>query len=874
MFAYFACASKSYIDLLLDEGVDAILMSYPYVRKGIPDRLMKAVQDGTARMMLDSGAHTNDKKPGTVVLPDYMEFLKTHATIVSEYVVLDAPSDRVETTKNFAIMKEAGLSPLLVDHMWFDLDNEEHTLFRDSYNTGEKLCWGGIGPGKNTVYDGWLSESHQWTKLHKIMGKRYGKAKNEPISKLHLLAVGQRLRKLLPYFDVVDSFDAATWKRAPEEYGAYPLFVPASEKYPYPRFRQLRPERGNIPQEFWQNAEAYGLNPADMVSRTRMTIRELQKYYAAMDEFYSQVKERGAEFIQQISLRKSEDVERIEGMTYPIALHFSSSVEKGKYPTKEMFADLPRQSEEQLVQLHWDLHTAHREKPEDASLENWHAQVVDALYDKGIKHPPPPDDGLDGKSAFDEANVESQPDYTQPTTPPVNEARKSLMMLEKVLRVQTEKQRGPYNRWGGSSKYAQRIIKSFPPHETYVEPFVGSASVLYSKEPSKVEIVADLDTEVVHALTMIKNLNETVVKELQQKRRRVTARQWKELRYNIPEGDVDRLHRFLYLQRGGFAGIRRPTPNIAMVGQIAYEPEKLMAFKDRLANVTIENADYKATLQKYDSTTTFAFIDPPWEGEWSSDASDVEGEGTVPTQELIETVRNLQGKWILEMGDHEAHQEALKSTGGRVFTLDVLESRPAGGGGNKKSQRYFATNVPEAGATEPEQKAAITTDATAPSDAAKLVASFLASLKEMMEKGEVLAPTIEKSAGKYETQGYVPIIKVDEEKRLVTGIVLEPDEIDAQKDTISPDVIELAAHDFLADYNNRTKMGLMHKVFGDIGVELVESWIAREDGEMNGSPVKKGSWLMTVKVLTNTLWKKIKDGEITGFSIGGVATVE
>lgn len=130
-----------------------------------------------------------------------------------------------------------------------------------------------------------------------------------------------------------------------------------------------------------------------------------------------------------------------------------------------------------------------------------------------------------------------------------------------------------------------------------------------------------------------------------------------------------------------------------------------------------------------------------------------------------------------------------------------------------------------------------------------------------------------KAVEKYEVSLQVPILKADEEQRLVTGIVLEPDEVDAQNDTITADVIEKAAHNFLARYNRGTKLGVMHKIFGEIGVELVESFIAREDMELGGQPVKKGSWLMTVKILEEPMWKKVKSGEITGFSIGGVATV-
>ncbi|KXH75416.1 MAG: hypothetical protein AM326_03430 [Candidatus Thorarchaeota archaeon SMTZ-45] len=119
----------------------------------------------------------------------------------------------------------------------------------------------------------------------------------------------------------------------------------------------------------------------------------------------------------------------------------------------------------------------------------------------------------------------------------------------------------------------------------------------------------------------------------------------------------------------------------------------------------------------------------------------------------------------------------------------------------------------------------------------------------------------------------MPIAKVDKEKHLVTGIVLEPNEVDAQGDIIDAGAIERAAHKFLAKYNSETRLGLLHKIFGENGVELVESWVSPLDFKLGGQNVKKGTWLMTTHVVDSVLWKKVKSGEITGFSIGGMATV-
>lgn len=120
---------------------------------------------------------------------------------------------------------------------------------------------------------------------------------------------------------------------------------------------------------------------------------------------------------------------------------------------------------------------------------------------------------------------------------------------------------------------------------------------------------------------------------------------------------------------------------------------------------------------------------------------------------------------------------------------------------------------------------------------------------------------------------YIPIFKADDERREVTGVVLQPEITDAQGDIISETVIEKAAGDFLASFNQSTKLGLMHKEFNK-NFELRQSFIAPSDMVIANKTVRKGAWVMVVKVIDDKIWKAVKDGKITGFSIGGKAKAQ
>jgi hypothetical protein len=142
------------------------------------------------------------------------------------------------------------------------------------------------------------------------------------------------------------------------------------------------------------------------------------------------------------------------------------------------------------------------------------------------------------------------------------------------------------------------------------------------------------------------------------------------------------------------------------------------------------------------------------------------------------------------------------------------------------------------------------------------VKAVVGELKEASKKIET-----NKNLSTFETR-LLPIDKAEDDKRIVLGIALEPDEVDTQGDTESADEIEIAAHRWLAQFQDR---GFMHKQIVNSKIEIYESYIAPVDLTIGKQEVKKGSWLLMYHIIDDTLWTAVKNGEITGFSIGGFA---
>jgi hypothetical protein len=117
----------------------------------------------------------------------------------------------------------------------------------------------------------------------------------------------------------------------------------------------------------------------------------------------------------------------------------------------------------------------------------------------------------------------------------------------------------------------------------------------------------------------------------------------------------------------------------------------------------------------------------------------------------------------------------------------------------------------------------------------------------------------------------LPITKaVDEELKQVTYVAMIPDSTDLHGDYTSEQEVRKAKESF-----NKSMMraNLFHMAMTD-SFSVIESYLAPCDMILNSQFVKKSTWLMTLQVHDDDVWQMIKDDEITGISIGALASVE
>ncbi len=482
-----------------------------------------------------------------------------------------------------------------------------------------------------------------------------------------------------------------------------------------------------------------------------------------------------------------------------------------------------------------------------------------------------------------------------------------------------------FGTFGGSHHYAKRIVPLIPAHEVYAEPFAGAAALLYAKEPSKKEVLADNNADVVFLHRSVKAMTPEGVAELARRFEwKCTEASFAKARDMEPKDDVARFYKLVFVRT--HARDCRPDgthPARNHLGSTT-NPEKYLRAAERLKDVSVLHQDYRKTVEQLDGPDTFFFLDPPYPGEW------FDKDAAIDVEEVAGVLKGIKGRFIAVLNDSAENAAAFKSVG-HVFRLKVHEA--SGTGGAKKASRLFCANFKvakadgvevlgepaetdkaawsrafindlpdsaflhvEAGGTKDEDGKTVPRslrhfpvrdedgeldvphlrNAVSRIPQAKIPGLTADDLRELQDRARRLlaeaqeAEGADKHAGAAPFAKSIPLIKgVDpDDERFVLGVVLEPEVVDAQGDIYSPEEVRQAAHRFMEEFGG---LGLMHRFRVNDQVKVLESYLAPADFAIGEVRVRKGTWLLAVRILADELWEQVKDGRLTGFSIGGSA---
>ncbi|HMA95626.1 MAG TPA: XkdF-like putative serine protease domain-containing protein [Polyangiaceae bacterium] len=391
--------------------------------------------------------------------------------------------------------------------------------------------------------------------------------------------------------------------------------------------------------------------------------------------------------------------------------------------------------------------------------------------------------------------------------------------------------------WGspaGKKRIAARLVRMLPAHKTYVEPFAGSAAVLFAKDPVPVEVINDADPEIAEAYRLVKGLDQKGIARLRQMPWTGDPGKFKELFESQPTDDVAKLHRFLYVTHFSYGKLRSKSFSPSSAGVEAKTIQRIEQFAPRLRNVKIYGGDYEKVVRKYDSRDTAFFLDPPYPG-YNVNV----GESDFDEERFYKLCKSLKGKFLITYGIRGRFPKMVKNSGfwtKRIRTPRTISTMRGVGGPKTLTQL--------------------------------LVANYEPTTKSLEGEVEFLDFNVEERGHDFAKSA--PLIKgLDpNDERYVLGIVLEPEVVDAQGDIYSAEEIRQAAHRFMEEFGG---LGLMHRMRVNDQVKVLETYLAPSDLTVGQVSVRKGTWLFAVRVLSDVLWERVKSGDLSGFSIGGSA---
>lgn len=240
---------------------------------------------------------------------------------------------------------------------------------------------------------------------------------------------------------------------------------------------------------------------------------------------------------------------------------------------------------------------------------------------------------------------------------------------------------------------AKDIIDLIPDnHSIYIEVFGVAASVLYQKQPSKLEVLNDINSELINLHRAIRNNPQSLsmfLNDLFISREIFDDIKKRKLK---PKNNIERAAFYYYQLTQSFGS---KGDNFAMAAKSGRKPKNIYRdFKkisDRLKGVTIENMSFSKLIPLYDKEDAFFYVYWPYVNT-ESYYKNTGGFGIEKHEELADLLSNTKSKFLLSYNDCQLVRELYR--GFNIRTTKEIEYTLGKNihGKNKSVREVFITN--------------------------------------------------------------------------------------------------------------------------------------------------------------------------------------
>lgn len=256
--------------------------------------------------------------------------------------------------------------------------------------------------------------------------------------------------------------------------------------------------------------------------------------------------------------------------------------------------------------------------------------------------------------------------------------------------------RPPLTYYGGKQKMVKHILPLIPPHNVYVEPFLGGGAIFWNKEPSKGEVLNDINGEIVNFYQTVKTKYKALEREIYLTLHSRYLHKKAQLIHEFPElfTPVKRAWATWVLCNMGFSGIMGTGFGYDVQEGKNRTVYKKHAFtKDlakRLERVCIENKDALPVIASRDRPTTFYYIDPPY---FNANMGHYAGYTEQDFENLLKLLSTVKGKFLLSSYPSDILTKYTIQNHWYTATTKATISPNKGGNGKQKTE-VLTANYP------------------------------------------------------------------------------------------------------------------------------------------------------------------------------------
>jgi DNA adenine methylase len=227
---------------------------------------------------------------------------------------------------------------------------------------------------------------------------------------------------------------------------------------------------------------------------------------------------------------------------------------------------------------------------------------------------------------------------------------------------------GPVLKYPGAKWTIGEWILSFvPKHRIYLEPFFGSGALFFTKHPSEIETINDINGDVVNLFCVIRNNPEKLAELVEMT---PWARDEYYKSYEKSEEPIEAARRFLVRcwmafgtktsDRTGWRNDIQGRKYISCPNRWKVVPNRIIETALRLKDAQIENQPAVQLIKRYNFKDVFVYADPPYPLSTRSGrmyANEMLDEDHL---ELLETLKEHKGPVIIFGYACKLYDEILK----------------------------------------------------------------------------------------------------------------------------------------------------------------------------------------------------------------------